>query len=75
MKMTMRTLVTAITRAQIKALRAEAEAAGNQAQVEICDRALSSAPVATISILVDGEIFHVEEDARELCVDALNLNR
>ncbi|MBP9863329.1 MAG: hypothetical protein KBD62_35620 [Kofleriaceae bacterium] len=61
-----------ITRAQIKALRAEAETAGDYAQVDACNRALSRSPILLVSLLVDGETVTVEQNALELCADAIN---
>ena len=61
-----------ITDAQIRALRTEAAAAGDPLMVEICDVALSPSPVRTLSLLVNGETVHVEEDHRALCADAIN---
>ena len=69
------TTITAetITTAQIRALRTEAAAAGDFEQVEICDVALSRAPVRTLSVIgADGARVDVEEDCRELCADAIN---
>lgn len=36
------------------------------------DVALSPSPVRTLSLLVNGETVHVEEDHRALCADAIN---
>ena len=61
-----------ITRAQIKALRSEAETAGDYAQVDACNRALSRSPILLVSLLVDGKTVTVEQNALELCADAIN---
>lgn len=72
--MTNNTTLTAatITTAQIRALRNEAATAGDLSMVETCDLALSPSPVRTLSLLVNGETVHVEEDYRALCADAIN---
>lgn len=62
-----------ITTAQIRALRNEAQAAGDYAQVDICDRALAADDSTTDQ---DGnEVARADlnrEDAREACADAIN---
>ena len=70
------TTITAetITNAQIRALRNEAEKAGDYAQVDICDRALTREIDGTQD--QDGnEVARADlsvADARELCADAVN---
>ena len=74
--MTNNTTLTAetITTAQIRALRNEAEKAGDYAQVDICDRALTREIDGTQD--QDGnEVARADlsvADARELCADAVN---
>jgi len=64
-----------ITTAQIKALRAEAEAAGDRAQVDLCDLALAAHETADAQggdlIGPDGAIW-TRTEAREACADAIN---
>jgi hypothetical protein len=64
-----------ITTAQIKALRAEAEAAGDRAQVDLCDLALAAHETADAQggdlIGPDGAIW-TRTEAREACAGALN---
>ncbi len=75
--MTNNTTITAetITTAQIKALRAEAEAAGDRAQVDLCDLALAAHETADAQggdlIGPDGAIW-TRTEAREACADAIN---
>ena len=62
-----------ITTAQIKALRSEAMAAGDYAQVDICDRALAADDSTTDQ---DGNTVAradlSREDARAECADAIS---
>lgn len=73
--MTNNTTLTAetITAAQIRALRNEAQAAGDYAQVDICDRALADDDSTTDQ---DGnEVARADlsrTDARAECADAIN---
>lgn len=64
-----------IATAQIKALRAEAEAAGDRAQVDLCDLALAAHETADAQggdlIGPDGAIW-TRTEAREACADAIN---
>ena len=75
--MTNNTTITAetITTAQIKALRAEAEAAGDRAQVDLCDLALAAHETADAQggdlIGPDGAIW-TRTEAREACADAIH---
>jgi hypothetical protein len=64
--MTNNTTITAetITAAQIKALRSEAQEAGDTEQVSICNHALDTAESRNRSWTVD--------EARQLCADAIN---
>mgnify|MGYP006931613400 CR=1 FL=1 len=65
-----------ITTAQIRALRREAEAAGDYAQIDICDRALASDDTTTDQ---DGNTVAradlSREDARAECAEAINAAR
>jgi len=75
--MTNNTTLTAetITTAQIKALRAEAESAGDRAQVDLCDLALAAHETVDAQggdlIGPDGAIW-TRTEAREACADAIN---
>jgi len=64
--MTNNTTLTAetITTAQIRALRTEAQEAGDTEQVSICNHALDTAESHNRSWTVD--------EARQLCADAIN---
>lgn len=62
-----------ISDSEIRALRRESAAAGDLEQVEICDIALSAAPIRMLSVIgADGVAIEVYEDYRELCADAIN---
>lgn len=64
-----------ITTEQIKALREEALAAGDRAQVDLCDVALAAHETADAEggelRGPDGEIW-TRTEAREACADAIN---
>ena len=73
--MTNNTTLTAetITTAQIRALRNEAQAAGDLAMVETCDIAMSKSPTRLHSIMGgNGQVIGIIEDCRATCADAIN---